>query len=216
MAAKTANLQQSSGKELSKLIGQIGRDHVKLRDNIQIVCLKCIKHAVLYGDVVFGTRLMEATNGAVRRQGIVNYLSEFGPFTWQEKEKKFTKNTRWARTTVEKVDEWIETVKTDKRGPWYEFSKEGTIKPYDFLKDVNSLLNRVENHIKNGENVGYGELRDSISIAVETYKEKQKKMSDAELKKLEEEQKKDLEKAPEPNEQQEQMAATQDRELRAA
>lgn len=215
MAAKTVNPQQSSGKELSKLIGQIGKDHVKLRDNIQSVCLKCIKHAVLYGDVVFGTRLMEATNGAVRRQGIVNYLSEFGPFTWNEKETKFTKNGKWARTTSEKVDQWIQDVAQNEL-PWWEFTKEAKIKPYDFLKDVDSLLNRVEKHIKNGENVGYGELRDSISIAVEAYKEKQKKMSDAELKKLEEEQKKDLEKVPESNEQQEQMAATQDRELRVA
>lgn len=183
------NAEKLSSKVLVTLISKIGKNQVKLRDDIQSACLKCIKHAILYGDVSFGTRLMDATKGSIRRQAIVNYLSEFGPFSWNTKDLKFSGNKKWDRTKKEDVDAWIEKVNGT---TWYDFTTEPTPKPYDFMSDLKSLLGRVKRHTDKGENVGYGELRDAVESAFNDYAEKQKKLSDTELKALEAEQSKEI------------------------
>lgn len=210
--------------KLRAMITSIGKQHAKLRDNIQLACMQCIGHAILHGDVRPATQLMENTNGAVRRQAIVNYLGEHGPFAWDTKENKFTKASKWNKVEAnqEKIEAYLDKVSEDPRGPWYEFTKETAIKAYDFEKDVESLLRRVESHVKKGEKVGHLELRDKIAAAFDEYKARNHKLSEEELKKLEEEQAKDLQnKETKAEEQQstpnvDNTQAAVDRQLRAA
>ena len=210
-------MQLIESKKLKAMIVSINKQHTKLRDAIQIACLQCIGHAILHGDVRPATQLMESTNGAVRRQAIVNYLGEHGPFAWDTKENKFTKATKWNKVPaqLEQVESYLDKVVADVRGPWYEFTKEATIKAYDFEKDVASLLNRVESHVKKGEKVGHLELRDAISAAFDDYKNMNRRLSEEELKKLEEEQEKDVNPAPSSDTADPSSAAV-DRQLRAA
>ena len=157
--------EKQSSKALSKLIGSIGKQNTKLRGDIQTACLMAIGHAVLFGQVTPGTQLMEATTGTVRRQAIVNFLSEFGPFSWDAKENKFSKNKKWERCTVEGLSDWLDSVPL-----WYEFTKESAIKPYDFFKDFESLLGRAQKHIEKGEKVGNLELLTELSDVMQRFK----------------------------------------------
>lgn len=162
-------------KALSTYIGKIGKAQVKLRDEIQAACLHCIGHAILHGDVTFGTRLMAAANGSIRRQGIVNYLSEHGPFTWDTSKEVFKKNTKWDKTDPKDVEKWLDTVIKDPRGPWYEFTKEAKPTPYDPLKDFESFLKRLERKANLAKDEGkvlpHSDVYDYIARAMEEYRE---------------------------------------------
>ncbi len=193
-------------KKLGQLIGQIGKGQVKLREQIQLALIHAIGHAIVTRDTTFGKRLMDATNGAIRRQGIVNYLGEFGPFTWDAKNEVFKLTKGWEACKPEEVEKYLDKLEA---GPkWWEHTKEAKLQPYDPLKDFQSLLKRVTNHIEKAKEekrvIPNSDVFDYLQSAMEDYKLDHSKVAADEKEKQQSQDPQDL------------MAANASRELRAA
>ena len=203
-------------KKLGQLLGTIGKQHATIRANIQTALVHAIGHAIVHRDTSFGLRLMQNTDGAIRRQAIVNYLGNFGPFTWVPKDEKFTFTKGWQACKPEEVEEWMDKINATL---WYEYTQEAAIKAYDPLKDIESMFGRFTRNFKKASEEGkvlpHSDLFDVLQQAHDEYKLKHSSTT------KDEEEKKDATnpvdpvtpKSTEPD-MQEQMATN--RELRAA
>lgn len=175
-----------SEKEIKVGITKVEKKNHEFRLLIQSVALGVIGHAIMHGNVTPATQLIEAAP-ETRRQAIVNYLSEHGPFTWDSSKAAFKKNSKWEKVKLEmeggvvvksdeniaEVEKYLDAVIADPRGPWYEMTKATlkNVKPYDLLTDVTSLIKRVERHIEKKERVDHSGLFDYLQIALTQYKE---------------------------------------------
>lgn len=157
-------------KQIATKIGAIGKQNVKMRTEIQEICTNLVFHAAKHGDVTLADRLLEATDKLTRRQAIINWLSEFGPYVFDSKEHVFKLAKKHA--TREMDEQTLEIYCLEQRPTWYEFTKEAKLQPYSLEKDVLSTIKRMMAHMEKGEVTGrMGDLAVAIKNTYDDWKE---------------------------------------------
>lgn len=109
-------------------------------------------------------------------QAIVNWFSAHTPLQWRQADKEngleagfFYENKA---TTIT-----IEQVQKAKSVPWYEFTKPANPKPYDFVNEVQALLDRAMKRASNSDKEGFendtipNELHNRLSKVLSEYKQ---------------------------------------------
>lgn len=74
--------------ELSKLIGQIGRQKVQLQESIQHAAIQCVAQSIVHRNVTPAIELFNNCEGALRRDSLVAFFERYGNIAYMSKAKK--------------------------------------------------------------------------------------------------------------------------------
>lgn len=131
---------------------------------IQETAIDVIGHAMLYGDVTLGDRLLDAARGADRK-AIVTYLSTFGPFKVDGETGTFKLNKKFRDEHEFNEQGLTDGVK------WYSFvpDKKSVMSSFDVGKRVVSVLKAAREKQNEGKPVDNIELVDYITAAIKKY-----------------------------------------------
>jgi hypothetical protein len=146
-------------KQIDKLIVTIRTSAAKLRENVQEAACAVTVHAVLHGDVTLATRLTDALGAGGRRQALVSWLEEFGPFAYDRKNETYKLAPRKLdkmlgefdgsrERCAEALEIYLGTVPT-----WFDFVKEQVKSAYDAEKQINAVISAITSKASKGEDV---------------------------------------------------------------
>jgi hypothetical protein len=130
-------------KELNRKIDSLGKKTAKWRDDVQIVLVQCVYHAITYKNVDPCTRLVGVMTGADMK-AIIHWLENHAPVVWIKSEEKF----RFNKSFVGEYDAtsllgdawWIRAIKP-----------RDVSSTLDCLDAIRSLIKRLEKEIEAGK-----------------------------------------------------------------
>ena len=164
MTSININLMDSS--RLSKLIGTIGRQRVRIDNLIQTAAVQCVAQSIVHRNSTPAAQLYDALGKSNRRDSLLTYFERFGNLTWSKVESRvifFDVGTLPSKQALE----WTETYATKVNGTlWFNAKPEPKAKSaYDVEDAVSKLIETVERAVKKGTEVKGLELFDAVSAA---------------------------------------------------
>lgn len=132
------------GKALAKLILGIKRRTASLQNDIHIVAVSCVMHAVEFGNALPATQLIEAITGgskayAIRANALKKWFEEIGCFVWNNGEQPGFKMDAERRAILKGMDE-AKAITTISRVPFWEYAPEPEYKGFDLNARLKSLI----------------------------------------------------------------------------
>lgn len=150
--------------EMLASIATIKASQATLNELIQEVAIGCIGHAMMYGDVTLGDRLLDATKGSDRK-ALVQYLKEFGPFKVDAETGTFKLNRKFREE-----HEFDEVALTD-GVKWYSFAPDTkkVMASFDVGKRIVSVIKTAQAKAAEGAEVDNLDLIEYVSAAIKKY-----------------------------------------------
>jgi len=125
--------------DLSKAIASIGKRGASLTKDIQSAAIAAIGYSVIYGDITFGNRLLDALGTWTRKDALVAFFEKYGNFAWMKQDKKlaFFKAQAMSESDFETYAETLPQWDTAKRPPQI-------VSKYDVAAEFDKFLSRME------------------------------------------------------------------------
>lgn len=164
-------------KELTALIGQIGKRKVALDKNIQTAASQSVYQSIVHRNATPAMQLFEAMEGPMRRDALVAYFEKFGNLAWLKADKKLTFFD--AKLNAESLtDEYVEQVETTL---WHSTKKEPKpVSQYDLESEFDKVLDRLSKVTnKPGNEVKHKGLLDVMTAAFRRYQFEQVRLQTA-------------------------------------
>jgi hypothetical protein len=157
--------------KLSKLIGTIGRQRVRVETMIQTAAVQCIAQSIEHRNSTPAAQLYEVLGKSNRRDSLVAYFERFGNLAWSKVEDKvvfFDVASLPGRTTLTWSDEYAKKVEGVQ---WFNAKPEPKVKSvFDVEDAVSKLIESCERAIKKGIEVKNPELYDSVAAVLYAFK----------------------------------------------
>lgn len=126
--------------DLSKAIASIGKRGASLTKDIQSAAIAAVGYSVIYGDVTFGNRLLDALGTWTRKDALVAFFEKYGNFAWMKQDKKlafFKAQEAMSESEFEAYAETLPQWDTAKRPPQI-------VSKYDVAAEFDKFLKRME------------------------------------------------------------------------
>lgn len=157
---------QASENAMLDLISKVRLNGKEQDRNIQRAAVHAIGHAMQHrGAVVFANRLYNALPKGAKLGALVKYFEKHGPFVFSKASESF----KYFRSEDLEFD-GAQLMTT----PWYDIPKVApTVATLDVQKQVDALIERIENALDKGRPVMHSSLLDDIKEAAMKYAAKQ-------------------------------------------
>ena len=119
--------------KLNTLLDSIKKSGAKLEQDIHTAAVSALDHAAQHGNIGFMTRLIDVLPGFSRRNALIAWAIEFGPFKPSEDGKSVEHDKHG------KVD-----LSSGEKTPFWEFKPEAPFKPFDLQAELAKLVKRAE------------------------------------------------------------------------
>jgi hypothetical protein len=150
-----------------KEINNIAESSSKMQERLHIVALSVLNHAIQHGDVTVARNLASALVdafpkvGMIRRNALIQWLCEFGPFAWDMTIKPQKGQAETVRLVYQKKDSY--NLEAAALNPfWKQKAKEGSdSQPFDnnqLYASIGRLLAKAEKAAANGNEIDKGAL----------------------------------------------------------
>ena len=171
-----------TGNKLTALIRRIGSATVKLQNDKNVAAASCVITAIEHGNVIPMRQLFAAVSESERRQAIVTWACENGPFEYRapKAEERLDKNDTERRFMFDKTridgfkqqladnrDAFIENMITR---PYWQAVKEPELKPFNIHAALTVLIKRAEKANDNGLEGNYIVGLDRIKALADSLK----------------------------------------------
>ena len=132
------------GATLSRLITRIRRRTASLQEDMHVIAVSCVMHAVEFGNALPATQFVEALTGgskssAIRVNALKKWFEEVGCFTWNN--GGFKMNA--ARRAMLKGMDEAKAIATLSKVPFWEYAPEPEYKGFDFNARLLSLISQA-------------------------------------------------------------------------
>lgn len=156
--------------ELSKLIGGIGKQKVRLETAIQQAAVECIGQSIVHRNVTPAISLFEACEGSVRREALVAFFEKFGNVAFLKSAKKGEPKLGFYEQHKPEAwtEDFVEGVNATK---WMAAKKEADpVSKYDAEREAGRFIERMRKLAADtGKQVDHKDLIDELYTVYARY-----------------------------------------------
>lgn len=156
--------------ELSKLIGNIGKQKVRLESAVQVAAVECIGQSIVHRNVTPAISLFEACEGALRRDALVAFFEKFGNIAFLKSAKKGEPKLGFYE--VHKPEAWTEDfVEQVNAMKWMAAKREAEpVSKYDMEREAAKFIERMRKLAADtGKQVEHRDLIDELYAVYAKY-----------------------------------------------
>jgi hypothetical protein len=149
-------------KQLSRIIGVIGRQKVRIDNMIQVAAVQVIAQSIVNRNSTPADQLFSAVGVSSRRDALLKFYEMFGNLTWSKGEKRVifcdmevtdNRKLEWTDEYATKVSEFI----------WHKAKPEPKqVSMYDVEEKVSALIDSLRKAAKKGITLQNVELLDGV------------------------------------------------------
>ena len=165
-------------KKLNTLIGVIGKNASKLREDIQTALIGCAYHAQLHRNTDPFNRLFEAVGTGTRLEGMLKWATLYAPVYFRDGKVLVSDKRQKEIANTLSGDEFEATLLDSEK--WYAIAKPEPVKnPWDASKFAEALALYLENAAKKAEKAGDASMAKIVKDAEMLFRVELNKVYDA-------------------------------------